>query len=115
MEQEKHSDGYQWLKFLEHYGVLGTILIMVITCQVLLFFMNLSGALWIYLFVASLVLLFTGAALIAVAKFPAYRSGRFLTFGAKSVPEHLAGFYRWGWRIFIIGAVLALCLAFSWR
>jgi hypothetical protein len=46
-----------------------------------------------------------GGGLIGCAKFPVYRSGRFFTFGAKSIPEHLAGYYSWGWRVFLFGAV----------
>ena len=115
METKGHSDGYQWVKFLEHWGMLLAVLIAVITSQVFLFFMNLSGAPWIYFFIASFVLLFSGAALIVYAKFPVYRSGRFFTFGVKSVPEHLTGYYRWGWRVFLFGVVLSLCLLLSRR
>lgn len=81
--------------------------------EVLMFFTNLSGTLWIYFFVASFVLLFSGCALIACAKFPVYRSGRFFTFGLKSVPQHLLGYYRWGWRVFLFGVILGLCLLLS--
>ncbi len=54
-----------------------------------------------------------GGFLIAYAKLPVYRSGRFFTFGLNSVPEHLRGFYRWGWRVFLFGVVLSLCLLLS--
>jgi len=73
----------------------------------------LNGKPWIYFFVASVVILISGAAMIICAKIPVYRSGRFFTFGVKSVPEHLAGCYRWGWRAFLFGTTLALCLLLS--
>lgn len=107
----KHeSDDYQWLKFFEHWGLSLTVVVALITAQVFLFFMNLSGTPWICFLVASFVLLFSGGALLVYAKLPVYRSGRFFTFGVKSVPDRLAGYYRWGWRVFSFGVVLALCL-----
>ncbi len=113
MEPKGHGDGYQWAKFLEHWGMRLPALIAFIAVQVLMFFMNLNGTQWIYFFVASLGLQFSGGALIVYAKFPVYRSGRFFTFGARSVPQHLQGYYRWGWEVFLFGAVLGLCLLFS--
>jgi hypothetical protein len=116
MERNRHSDGnYQWAKFMEHWGMSFTALTAIIVSQVFMFFMNLSGARWIYFFIASFVLLFSGAASIVYAKLPVYRSGRFFTFGVKSVPEHLVGYYRWGWRVFLFGMVLSLCLLLSRR
>ena len=113
MAQNRPNNGYQWAKFLEHWGMMLTALITIIASQTLIFFMNLSGAPWIYFFVASAVLLFSGAALIVYAKLPVYRSGRFFTFGVKSVPEHLVRYYRWGWRVFLFAVVLSLCLLLS--
>jgi hypothetical protein len=55
----------------------------------------------------------TGAVLLLQAKMPVYRSGRFFTFGIKSVPAHLAGRNRWGWRLFLAGTAVALCLMLS--
>ncbi len=78
-----------------------------------MFFTHLTGTPWIWSFVASFALMVFGGVLIACAKLPAYRSGRFLTFGLKSVPEHLQGYYRWGWRIFLFAVVLGLCLLLS--
>ena len=78
-----------------------------------MFFVNLKGEQWIYFFVVSVVLLISGAALIAYAKIPVYRTGRFFTFGVKSVPERLTGCYRWGWRVFLFGVALSLCLLLS--
>jgi hypothetical protein len=54
-----------------------------------------------------------GGTLIGYAKFPVYRSGRFLTFGFTSVPPRLSRYYRWGWWIFLSGVVLALSLLSS--
>jgi hypothetical protein len=113
MGPSKHSDRYQWMKFLEHWGMILTAVIACIVSEVLIFFTNLSGTPWIYFFVASFVFLFSGCALIAFAKYPVYRSGRFFTFGLKSVPQQLLGYYRWGWRIFLFGVVLGLCLLLS--
>jgi hypothetical protein len=77
------------------------------------FLSQLSGAPWIWFFTASFAFMISGGSLLFYAKLPLYRSGRFFTFGAKSVPQHLAGFYRWGWRVFLFGVVLGLCLLLS--
>jgi hypothetical protein len=65
-----------------------------------MFFVRLSGALWIWFFVASIALMSAGGSLIGYAKFRVYRSGQFFSFGIKTVPEHLRGYYCWGWRVF---------------
>jgi len=91
------------------------LIISLATSVVFSFFGNLTGKPWIYFLIASNVLLITGAALILYAKIPIYRSGRFFTFGVKTVPVRLSGFYRWGWRIFLLGVVLSLCLLVSRR
>jgi hypothetical protein len=109
----KKYGGYQWTKFLEHWWMLLFALIAWISSEALIFFMNLSGRQWIYLFVAGFLLLFSGAALIVYAKLPAYRSGQFFTFGTKSIPKHLHGYYHWGWRVFLFGVTLSLCLLLS--
>ena len=111
MEHRGHSNGLQ--TFLEHYGFLLTAILAVLCSQVLMFFFNLKGEPWIYFFVASMVLLTCGAALIVYAKMPLYRSRRFFTFGIKSVPKDLISYYRWGWRVFSFGVVLSLCLLLS--
>ena len=102
-----------WQTFLEHWGFLLGAVLAGITFEVMEFFVNLSGTPWRSFLTASFVLLFSGAALIFYAKLPFYRSGRFLTFGIKSVPERLTGHYRWGWRVFLFGVVLSLCLLLS--
>ena len=111
MEYRGQTNGLQ--TFLEHWGFLGIAVVAFLASQIVMFFMRLSGAPWIWFFVASFVLMFAGGSLIGYAKFPVYRSGRFFTFGVKSVPEHLAGYYRWGWRVFLFGVVLSLCLLLS--
>ena len=111
MDHQKQSNGLQTL--LEHWGFLLTAIFAVLATQVLMFFTQLSGMRWIWFFVASFALMISGGSLIGYAKFPVYRSGHFFTFGVKSVPEHLAGYYRFGWRVFLFGVVLSLCLFLS--
>lgn len=111
MEHQKQSNGLP--AFLEHWGMLLTTLAAVICSQVVIFFLNLKGQAWIYLFGASLALLVSGAALIVHAKIPTYRRGQLFTFGTKSVPDCLVRYYRWGWRIFLFGVVISLGLLLS--
>ena len=77
------------------------------------FFENLAGASWIHFLEASAVLLFSGAGLILRAKIPLYRNRQFFTFGIKSIPINFKNYHRWGWRIFLFGVVLSLCLLLS--
>jgi hypothetical protein len=111
MDRQSHSNGLE--TFLEHWGLLLTVIVAVVTGKALEFFMTLSGTPWIWFFVASFALMILGGASIDYAKLPVYQGGRFFTFGLKSVPAHLQGFYRWGWRAFVFGMVLALCLLLS--
>jgi hypothetical protein len=111
MEHRNQSNGLQ--TFLEHWGILLTVLLAIAFSQVLMYFVNLCGKPWIYFFAASMILLISGATLIVYAKIPVYRNGRFFTFGVKSVPESFVGYYRWGWRVFLFGVVLSLCLLLS--
>ena len=111
MEHRSQSNGLQ--TFFEHWGFLISVLLAVACSQLLTFFENLRGERWIYFFSASAFLLIVGGSLIVYAKIPVYRRGIFFTFGVKSVPEHLVGFYRWGWRVFLFGVVLSLCLLLS--
>jgi hypothetical protein len=111
MDTLRQSNGLR--TFLEYWGSLLIAVVAVLASQALMFFTRLTGAPWIWFFVASIVLLIVGGGLIGYAKFPVYRSGRFFTFGVRSVPERLRGFYRWGWRAFLFGVVLSLCLLLS--
>lgn len=113
MNDKKYGAAYQWARFLEHWVLLPIAIVAMIVSQVLMFFTNLNGTPWIYFFGAAFVLLSLGAALIIYAKLPGYRRGQFFTFGVKSVPDRLAGCYRWGWRVILFGVVLALCLLLS--
>jgi len=111
MDRQSHSNGLE--TFLEHWGLLITVVIALTAGKALDFFMALSGTPWIWFFVASFAFMVVGGGLIVYAKLPVYRSGRFFTFGLKSVPEQLHGCYRWGWRVFLFGVVLGLCLLLS--
>lgn len=111
MESGNQSNG--WQTFLEHWGFLLIVLVAFSVGKVLDFFTQLNGTLWIWFFAASFILMISGGCLIGSAKFPVYRGGHFLTFGIKSVPKHLTGYYRWGWGVFLFGFVLGLCLLLS--
>jgi len=111
MDRQSRSNGLE--TFFEHWGLLITVILAAVAGKALTFFMALSGAPWIWFFVASFALMVVGGTLIVYAKLPVYRGGRFFTFGLKSVPAHLQGFYCWGWRAFLFGVVLALCLLLS--
>jgi hypothetical protein len=111
METQKNSNGLR--TFLEHWQLPLLALFAILTSQVLEFFTNLYGMPWICFFVAGFTLMIFGGGLIGYAKLPVYRSGRFFTFGAKAVPDPLRRFYRWGWRVFLFGVLLSLCLFLS--
>jgi hypothetical protein len=106
-------ESYQWMKFFEHWQFLPIVIVAILVNEVFEYFSNLCGTPWICFFIASFTLMMLGATMIAFAKFPAYRSGRFFTFGIKTVPEKLAGHYKWGWRLFLFGVILSLCLLLS--
>jgi hypothetical protein len=111
MDYRKQSNGL--LTFLEHWNILNVAVVALVASQVLDFFRRLSGAPWLWFFAASFAFMLLGCGLIAYAKLPVYRSGRFVTFGLKSVPAHLQAVYRWGWGVFLFGVVLSLCLLLS--
>ena len=111
MERHHQSNGSR--TFLEHWGILIVAIIACLASQVLMFFTRLNGTPWICFFIAGFALMLLGGALICYAKLPAYRSGRFFTFGITSVPKHLAKQYRWGWRLFLFGVVLSISLLLS--
>src|SRR5215469_6037755 len=108
METQKNSNG--WQTFFENWWFASCAIVAFFTFQVLEYFQNLNGTPFICLFVAGFALMIFGGGLIGYAKLPVYRSGRFLTFGLKSVPDHLQRFYRWGWGVFLFGVLLSLCL-----
>jgi len=111
MEHLARSNGFQ--TFLEHWWFVLTAIIAVVSSQILMFFTRLSGTPWIWCFSVACVSMVVGGVLIFVAKIPAYRSGRFFTFGLKSVPERLRVLYKWGWFVFLFGMVLGFCLLLS--
>jgi len=111
MEYQCESNG--WRTFWENFWLPVIALTAIVASLVLTFFSNLSDQPWIDLFIATMALLVSGAVLILYAKLPAYLSGRFFTFGLKSVPKRLAGFYRWGWCVFLSGVTLSLLLSLS--
>ncbi len=111
MDTHRQNNGLQ--TFLEHWGFLLLSALVLLTAHGLMFFSQLTRSHWIALFATSFALMFVGGCLIGGAKIPVYRSGRFFAFGLKSVPEPLRGSYRWGWRLFLFGAGLALWLAGS--
>jgi hypothetical protein len=108
MDRHGQSNGLE--TFLEHWGILITVLIALVAGK---FITWLSGAPWVWFRAAAFAFMIGGAGLIGYAKLPVYRSGRFLTFGVKSVPQQLRGYYQWGWRVFLFGVVLALFLLLS--
>lgn len=111
MDTNRHSKGFQ--SFLEHWGFLVTPVAALGVSHLLLILARMTGMSRLLLFAVALSLLVTGACLIGYAKLPLYRSGRFFTIGAKSVPEPRRRFYRWGWRAILSGLVLSLCFLIS--
>jgi hypothetical protein len=111
MEHRSNSNGLE--TFLEHWGLLITAVIAVVASQLLLFVMGLRGVRWIWGFVAGLTLLFAGGGLIAYAKLTVYKSGKFLTLGLNSVPEHLRGHYRAGVGECCCSGSSCLCVSWS--
>lgn len=111
METHKNTNGMKTL--LENWWFVCMAIAVYLTFQVIAFFENLCGIPWIYFFVASFTLMMCGAVLIGYAKLPVYRSGRFFTFGLNSVPVETRRYYRSGWRVFLFGVLLSLCLLLS--
>jgi hypothetical protein len=107
---EYHRNSYGTRTFIEHWW--GLILIAYVSLPIFVFsaLSQLDRDSWLVLCVATIVLQIAGACLIGYAKLPAYRSGRYLSFGVKSVPESRARHYRRGWRWFGIGVLLSLVL-----
>ena len=55
MDHRSQTNGLQ--TFLEHWGVLFTVAIAMLASQLLMFFTRLSGAPWIWFFVASFAMM----------------------------------------------------------
>ncbi len=110
---DRHTRRTGWETFHEHWGLPITVVTALVVGKVLTFFMGLSGTPWIWCFVAAFALMIFGAGLIGYAKLPVYRSGRVFSFGLRSVPQQLLGYYRWGWRVFLFGVVVGVCLLLS--
>jgi hypothetical protein len=111
METQKNSNGWQTL--FGHWQFTLPAIAALLTWQLIEFFENLCGVPWVCFSAASFALMILGAVLIAYAKLPVYRSGYFLTFGLKSVPDQTRKYYRWGWRVFLFGVLLSFCLFLS--
>jgi hypothetical protein len=111
METNKNKNG--WQTFLENWWLLFAGISVLLGFQLLNFFGSLSSGSWICCIIASFALMLSGAGFIIHAKMPVYRSGRYFTFGFKSVPARMQRVYRWGWGIYLIGLALALFLLLS--
>jgi hypothetical protein len=108
MERQSHSNG--WETFLEHWGTLIVVAAGLLAGRLLWLLMRLTKWTRLSFLVASFILMIVGGWLIGYAKFPVYRQGRLFTLGAASVPEQRRRHYRWGWRMVLFGAALAICL-----
>ena len=111
MDYERQSNG--WVTFFEHWWFLVVAPIALLAAKVILFFMRLSGAPWIWCYGIGLVVAAVGVALIFYAKIPLYRQRRFFTFGSRALPENRRPFYRWGYRCVTFAVALLLCLLLS--
>ena len=70
------------------------------------------GIAWICCFGGCVAVMVFGGALIAFAKTQFRFGDRFWIIRIQSGPEHLLGYFRWGWRLFLGGAAFALLLMF---
>lgn len=113
MEPKRNSHRYQWVKFLEHWGLTVVVLIVAVSVEVFFFLFDLIGRLRVWCFAVSIALMFSSVGLLLFAKLPVLRSNRFFTFGVKTAPANLARCYRWSWALFLAGVALALGLLFS--
>ena len=79
---------------------------------------SLQGTAWVAGYFVGLLAALIGALLIFKLKLPLYRAGRFLTFGAKNLPEYSRGLYRSGLFLSCAGCLFCLLLligALTWR
>ena len=111
MDYRKRDNGL--LTFLEHWSILIVAVAAMMATKFLDLFIRPGGTAWVWVFYAAFGLMIFGGGFIAYARFPVYRSKQFFRFGIRSVPADLQPAYRWGWRIFLFGVVLALCLLLS--
>lgn len=65
---------------------------------------------WLMTFGASMIVLVIGATILCYAKWPLYRSGRFLEFGAGAILEQRTRAYVWAWRLIAVGVFFAIWL-----
>lgn len=107
MSQSKDNDSFQWIKFTEHWGL---FMPLVIISTVVHLLVSADGILWMELVATGFGLMLLGAVLITYAKLPAYRAGRFLSFGLRAIPGPRIKVYRWGWRLFLSGMIPTLLL-----
>jgi hypothetical protein len=108
MEYRRDSHGQR--TFCEHWWMLILTLYVLLPAFIFHRLTQLDTQSWLTLSVGTIVIQVAGACLICYAKLPTYRSGRYFTFGVKSVPASRASHYRRGWRWFAIGVVLSLIL-----
>jgi hypothetical protein len=94
MESQSKNNG--WNTFLLHWGFTGLVALIATFVVILEFFSNLNSTTWICFFIAAASLMISGATLI--------------TFGVRLMPKNLARAHRWGWRLFLFGVVLSVCL-----
>jgi hypothetical protein len=111
MDHHSQSNGLE--SFLEHWSILVVGLIVIGTLEITGLFERMGGTARLCFLIASIGLLLVGSGLVGYAKVPAHRSGPLFAFGAKSVSEGFVGYYRWGWRLFLLGAALGFFLLLS--
>ncbi len=111
MEHQKENNGFQ--TFLEHWGFLVIVAMASISSWFVLFLTKLRGTAWICCFGGAVAVMVFGTALIGFAKTRFRLGDRFWIIRIQSGPEHLVGHFRWGWRLFLCGAVLAFFLLLS--
>jgi hypothetical protein len=108
MSRSTTNDSYQWVKFFEHWGIHFIPLMAILAFQSLFFLARMEWPHQLGVVITGFGLQIVGAGLIGYAKFPTYRQGQLLGWGATSVPKDRRTAYRWGWRLFASGVLIAL-------
>lgn len=108
MDYDRRNNGL--LTFLEHWWLILSAIVVLLTLQVLNFFMKLTGESWLWCYATALCVAGLGVALIFHSKLPLYRQRRFLTFSSRAVPENRRPYYRWGYLCVILATALFLGL-----